>query len=113
MKAAPKLGLHGALCKCLVVHEKARAAKFAGLNAGHDGFLWVESGPGGCNPARAPNEKRAERRAMVENHRHAVLGVVMNRREDGLDLHNAIIARNQGAMQAVFRYPTKALALVQ
>ena len=50
---------------------------------------------------------------MVENHRHAVLGVVMNRREDGLDLHDAIIARNQGATQAVFAYPTKALALVQ
>ena len=56
MKAAPELGLHGALGQGLVVHEKASATKFAGLNAGHDGFLWVDVdiGAGWLQPGAGP-----------------------------------------------------------
>ena len=54
MKAAPELGLHGALGQGLVVHEKARATKFAGLNAGHDDFLWVDVGAGWLQPGAGP-----------------------------------------------------------
>ena len=54
MKAAPELGLHGALGLGLVVHEKASATKFAGLNAGHDDFLWVDVGAGWLQPGAGP-----------------------------------------------------------
>ena len=66
MKAAPKLGLHGALCKCLVVHEKACATKFAGLNAGHDGFLWVDVdiGAGWLQPGAGPKRKTRQEGAL-------------------------------------------------
>lgn len=64
MKAAPKLGLHGALCKCLVVHEKASATKFAGLNAGHDDFLLVDVGAGWLQPGAGPKRKTRQEGAL-------------------------------------------------